>query len=117
MGVKIRESFHYTSSPSPCGSGFPCGPPYLPARVTTSRCLSSLATLHLQVKLKIRWVHVPPHRPGSLGAPHSQRATYFPEGHITASVQRITLSDAIRIAVVKYLKDHGFDWREEKRER
>jgi hypothetical protein len=32
-------------------------------------------------------------------------------------VQRITLSDAIRIAVVKYLKDHGFDWREEKRER
>jgi len=30
-----------------------------------------------------------------------------------AQEQSITLSDAIRIAMVKYLKEQGIDWREE----
>jgi antitoxin component of RelBE/YafQ-DinJ toxin-antitoxin module len=33
-----------------------------------------------------------------------------------AQEQSITLSDAIRIAMVKYLKEQGIDWREEAEE-
>jgi hypothetical protein len=76
--------------------------------------LPVLPNVHLLVRVKI-WMGSRSATPsGPLGASHSQRATYFPEGHILASVSSMTLRDAIRIAMVTYLKKHGFDWREAK---